>query len=241
MAIGALGLAVVMACGELRAEPQLSTEEVEAIVREYLLREPEIIMQAIEELQRRSDAQAAADQSERIGSQGEAIFADARDPILGDVEGDVTLVEFFDYRCGYCKAMAGPMRELIDGDPALRVVMKEFPILGPDSLLASKAALASQAQGGYQAMHWALLDQPRIDEGVIRRIALEQGLDAEQLLVDMESEPVLQHIQDNILLAQSLGISGTPSFIVGDTVLPGAVPAARLADLLAQERAGQEG
>jgi protein-disulfide isomerase len=83
--------------------------------------------------------------------------ADARDPVLGNPDGDVTLVEFFDYRCGYCRIMAEPMQALIARDPELRIVMKEFPILGPDSLLASRAALAAHRQGGYEAMHWALL------------------------------------------------------------------------------------
>lgn len=239
--VGAAMAGVLLAGDEARSQSELPQDEVERIVREYLLREPEVIMQAIEELQRRRDVQAADEQRQRLDSQRETLLADARDPVLGDAAGDVTLVEFFDYRCGYCKAMAAPMRELIEGDPALRVVMKEFPILGPDSLLASKAALAAAMQGGYEAMHWALYDQTRIDEGVVRDLAGEQGLDVEQLFLDMESEAVLAHIEDNILLAQSLGINGTPSFIIGDTVLPGAVPPARLSALVAQERAGEGG
>lgn len=241
LAAGMLGLAAASGAGDGRAEEQRSPAEIEAIVREYLLREPEIIMQAIEELQRRRDAQATAEQLERLDTEREALHADTRDPVLGDPAGDVTLIEFFDYRCGYCKAMAAPMRALIGDDPDLRVVMKEFPILGPDSLLASKAALAAGLQDGYEAMHWALLAQPRIDATVVRDLATEHGLDVDRLFADMESEPVLQHIQDNILLAQSLGINGTPSFVIGDTVLPGAVPADRLAALVAEERAGGEG
>jgi len=241
LAAGMLALAAASGAGDARAEEQRSPAEIEAIVRDYLLREPEIIMQAIEELQRRRDAQATAQQRERLGASRELLLTDARDPVLGDGLGDVTIVEFFDYRCAYCKAMAAPMRELIEGDPGLRVVMKEFPILGPDSLMASKAALAAELQGGYEAMHWALMDQPRIDEGVIRDLAEAQGLDVERLLADMESEPVLEHLQDNILLAQELGINGTPSFVIGDTVLPGAVPTTRLAALVAELRADQEG
>ncbi len=220
-----------------RAQADLPREEVERIVREYLLREPEIIMQAIEELQRRREAQAAADQRERLVMEREALKADARDPVLGNPDGDVTLVEFFDYRCGYCRIMAEPMQTLIANDPRLRVVMKEFPILGPDSLLASRAALAAHKQGGYEAMHWALLAESRIDEAVIRRLAAAQGLDVDRLLSDMEADAVADLIQDNILLAQGLGINGTPSFIIGDTVLPGAVPIERLVQLVDQTRA----
>jgi protein-disulfide isomerase len=226
---------------EVPAQEQLPRDEVEAIVRDYLLREPEIIMQAIEELQRRREAQAAADQRERLAGEQDALVADARDPVLGNPDGDVTLVEFFDYRCGYCRIMAEPMQELIARDPELRIVMKEFPILGPDSLLASRAALAAHRQGGYAAMHWALLAENRIDEAVIRRLAEAQGLDVDQLLADMQAEAVAAHIQDNIRLAQGLNINGTPSFVIGETVLPGAVPVERLAGLVAEERQASGG
>jgi protein-disulfide isomerase len=223
--------------GDGRAQTALPEAEIERIVREYLLREPEIIMQAIEELQRRREAQAAVDQRDRLAAEQQALKADPRDPILGNPEGDVTLVEFFDYRCGYCRIMAEPMQALLASDPDLRIVMKEFPILGPDSLLAARAALAAHEQGGYEAMHWALLAANRIDEAVIRSLALANGLDADRLFADMEADAVADHIQDNILLAQGLGINGTPSFIIGETVLPGAVPLERLTQLVDQTRA----
>ena len=239
----ALALVALLAAGSslgvgtAQAQTEPSTEEIERIVREYLLREPEIIMQAIEELQRRREATTVAEQRERLTSGRDALVADDRDPVIGNPDGDVTLVEFFDYRCGYCRAMVEPMQSLLEGDPQLRVVMKEFPILGPDSLLASRAALAAHMQDGYEAMHWGLLAESSIDEAAIRRLAEEQGLDVEQLMVDMQSETVAEHIQDNIQLAQGLAINGTPSFVIGDTILPGAVPAERLADLVGQERA----
>jgi len=222
------------------AQDELPRDEVERIVREYLLREPEIIMQAIEELQRRREAQAAVEQRERLTGEQDALYADARDPVLGNPDGDVTLIEFFDYRCGYCRIMAEPMQALLADDPNLRVVMKEFPILGPDSLLASRAALAAHRQGGYEAMHWALLAENRIDEAVIRRLAEAQGLDVDQLFADMQAEPIAEHIQDNILLAQGLDINGTPSFVIGEAVLPGAVPVERLAGLVAEQRTKAE-
>jgi protein-disulfide isomerase len=235
--VGAAMAGMLLTGGAASAQSALPQDEVERIVREYLLREPEIIMQAIEELQRRRDAQAAATQRERLAGERETLEADARDPVLGNPDGDVTLVEFFDYRCGYCRIMAEPMQTLLAGDPELRVVMKEFPILGPDSLLASRAALAAHRQGGYEAMHWALLAESRIDETAIRRLAEAQGLDVEQLFADMEADEVADHIQDNILLAQGLGINGTPSFVIGETVLPGAVPVERLTQLVEELRA----
>ncbi len=236
-----VSMLVVAAPSDGPAATELPREEVEAMVKEYLLREPEIIMQAIEELQRRRDAQAAVGQRERLAGAQDALVADSRDPVLGNPDGDVTLVEFFDYRCGYCRIMAEPMQALLADDPDLRVVMKEFPILGPDSLLASRAALAAHRQGGYEAMHWALLAENRIDEAVIRRLAEAQGLDVDQLLADMQAEPIAAHIQDNIRLAQGLNINGTPSFVIGETVLPGAVPVERLAGLVADVRAAEGG
>ena len=233
---GLLALVSSLGAGAAQAQTEPSTEEIERIVREYLLREPEVIMQAIEELQRRREATTAAEQRERLASGRDALVADDRDPVIGNPDGDVTLVEFFDYRCGYCRAMIEPMQSLLEGDPQLRVVMKEFPILGPDSLLASRAALAAHMQDGYEAMHWGLLGESTIDEATIRRLAEAQGLDVEQLMADMHSDTVADHIQDNIQLAQGLAINGTPSFVIGDTILPGAVPATRLADLINQQR-----
>lgn len=234
----ALGAVLVSGAGEARAqETGLPVEEVERIVRDYLMREPEIIMQAVEELQRRREAAAAASQQDRLAAERDALVADPRDPILGNPDGDVTLVEFFDYRCGYCRAMVEPMRGLLAEDADLRVVMKEFPILGPESLLASRAALAAHAQGLFEPMHWGLMGLNRIDEPAIRALAAEIGLDVERLFADMEAETVLGHIEDNLVMGQGLGINGTPSFIIGETLLPGAVPVARLTDLVAQERA----
>lgn len=241
-----LGLATLAAALALpgipaRAADELPQAEVERIVREYLLREPEVIMEAIEELQRRRDMAASQQQREQILANRPMLVADPRDPAIGNPDGDVTLVEFFDYRCGYCRAMVDSLNELIETDSELRVVMKEFPILGPESLLAAKAALAADRQGGYSAMHFALMAEDRIDDATIRRLAEANGLDVEQLVADMESEPVRAHIQDNIRLAQSLGISGTPSFVVGETLLPGAVPLAALNEHIDAERSASGG
>ena len=236
-----LAFTLVLPLLPAQAADELPKAEVEQIVRDYLMREPEIIMQAIEELQRRRDMAAGEQQRDQIVANRQSLVADPRDPALGNPDGDVTLVEFFDYRCGYCRGMMDTLDELVDSDPDLRMVMKEFPILGPESLLAAKAALAADRQGAYAAVHFALMAADRIDDATIRRIAADNGLDVDQLLADMESEPVLTHIQDNIRLAQSLGISGTPSFVVGDTLLPGAVPLAALNEHIGAERSAAGG
>ncbi|MEZ5904893.1 MAG: DsbA family protein [Geminicoccaceae bacterium] len=236
-----LALALTLPLQPARAADELPQAEVERIVRDYLLREPEVIMQAIEELQRRRDLAASQQQREQIVANQPKLVADPRDPAIGNPDGDVTLVEFFDYRCGYCRAMVDSMNALIDSDPDLRVVMKEFPILGPDSLLAAKAALAADRQGAYAAMHFGLMAEDRIDDAAIRRLAAANGLDVGRLLADMESEPVRAHIQDNIRLAQSLGISGTPSFVIGEALLPGAVPLTALNEHIGAERSAAGG
>ncbi len=241
LGLAALAAALALPGIPARAADELPQAEVERIVREYLLREPEVIMQAIEELQRRRDMAASEQQRDQIVANRSMLVADPRDPAIGNPDGDVTLVEFFDYRCGYCRAMVDSLSELIETDSGLRVVMKEFPILGPESLLAAKAALAADRQGGYSAMHFALMAEDRIDDATIRRLAAANDLDVDQLMADMESEPVRAHIQDNIRLAQSLGISGTPSFVVGETLLPGAVPLAALNEHIDAERAASGG
>jgi protein-disulfide isomerase len=241
LGLAALAFALVLPLLPARAADQLPQAEVERIVREYLLREPEVIMQAIEELQRRRDLAASQQQRDQIAANRQLLVADSRDPAIGNPDGDVTLVEFFDYRCGYCRAMVDSINELVASDPDVRVVMKEFPILGPESLLAAKAALAADRQGAYAAMHFALMAEDRIDEAAIRRLAAANDLDVDRLMADMESEPVRAHIQDNIRLAQSLGISGTPSFVVGETLLPGAVPLAALNEHIGAERSAAGG
>ncbi|MCB1993486.1 MAG: thioredoxin domain-containing protein, partial [Geminicoccaceae bacterium] len=130
LGLAALAFALVLPLLPARAADELPQAEVERIVREYLLREPEVIMQAIEELQRRRDLAASQQQRDQIAANRQMLVADSRDPAIGNPDGDVTLVEFFDYRCGYCRAMVDSINELVASDPDVRVVMKEFPILG---------------------------------------------------------------------------------------------------------------
>jgi protein-disulfide isomerase len=220
------------------AQAPVSREAVEQIVRDYLMREPEVLFEALQELRRRREAAEALQQSAMLAARADELFASPHDPILGNAEGDATLVEFFDYRCGYCRAMTAGMRELIAGDAGLRVAMKELPILGPDSLRAAKAALAAHRQGRYEAMHWALMEASDLSESGILALARGLGLDPARLAADMAGPEVRAVIDANLALAQALGINGTPSFVVGGTLLPGAVPVERLSALIAAERRG---
>ena len=144
--------------------------------------------------------------------------------VAGNPQGDVTVVEFFDYQCGYCKAVQADTQTLIKGDSKLRFVLKEFPILGPASVVASKAALASRGQGKYVEFHNALMAQRgQLDEAVIMRLAKSVGLDTDRLKKDMDSPDVLKVIAANQALAEKLNIRGTPAFVFGDELVPGAI------------------
>ena len=215
---------------------ELPVEEVERIVREYLMREPEIIYEAIEELQARRQIAERERQRQAIGELQDEIFENPNDPIIGNPEGDVTLVEFFDYRCGYCRQMGPGMQELVEQDGELRVVMKEFPILGPDSVVAARAALAARMQGDYGSFHFALMEADNLTPEGVFQLAIDHNLDVTQLEEDMNGEEVAQQIGENIQLAEALGITGTPSFIVGETLVPGAASIEQLAQLVDQER-----
>ena len=160
---------------------------------------------------------------------------------LGNPEGDTVIVEFFDYNCPYCKRAAPEVAGLIADDPDLRVVMREWPILGPDSELAARASLAARAQGKYAAFHAALMAQPRANEATIRRAAEEAGLDFDRLQADMNAPEVEAHIVRSRELATQLGISGTPTFVIGDTLVPGYAEKAQLAAIIAEGRDSEGG
>lgn len=212
-------------------------QEIRDIVRAYLLEHPEVIVEAIQVLQDRQDAAEAEHAKGQIAELRDKLLRDARDPVIGNPVGDVTLVEFFDYRCGYCKQAQPIVMELIKADPKVRVVLKEFPILGPDSVLASHAALAAVGQDKYRELHEALIaSRGALPEDKIMAIAKSVGLDTDRLKQDMAAPAIAGHIDDVKTLAQDLGINGTPGFIIGDTLVPGVVDLATLQKLVDEAR-----
>ncbi len=212
--------------------------EIETILRTYLMENPEIIMEAVAVLQAREE-QAAEDRArDQLAARGDELFDSPTSPVMGNPDGDVTLVEFFDYNCGYCKRVLDDVFALVEEDDNVRIVFKELPILHETSVLAARAALAAQAQGLYVEYHNALMaHRGRMSEEVVFDLARQVGLDVEQLRTDMESDAVAREIAANMALAQALGIRGTPAFIVGDQVIPGAVGIDVLREVIAQARA----
>jgi protein-disulfide isomerase len=221
-------------------KPPLTADQekrVREMIKEYILANPEIILEAVQTLRRRQEeAQQKSAQealkTKRVDLQG------AKDlPVAGNPNGTVTIVEFFDYRCGYCKSAKPALDEVVRGDGKVRLVMKEFPILGPASRVASLAAIAAHKQGKYLAYHNAMMAYPNnLTEDVIFALARQVGLDVAKLKEDMKAPDVLELIARTNKLAQELGINGTPAFVIGDTIIPGAVSADELKAKIAEAR-----
>ena len=229
-----------------QVSPQVSTgadepDRFERRVREYLLKNPEVIMEALQVLQDRQRAAEAEDLRRTIAERSDEILNDPAAPVGGNPAGEVTLVEFFDYNCHYCRRVAPTVVELEEADPDLRLIYREFPILGPGSQFAARAALASRRQGKYVAFHNALMQATeQVTEESVMEVARTVGLDAEQLTAGMQDSAIQEAIARNLQLADALGITGTPSFIIGEEVVPGAVDLRTLQSLITRARRGQE-
>jgi protein-disulfide isomerase len=238
LTVGIVLVASAPAGAEQAKAVDLPVEQIEKIVREYLLREPEVVYDALEELQRRQAEAAAVRQRAAIAQNQGELMNDHASPVGGNPDGDVTLVEFFDYRCAYCRRVVSSMRALLDEDRGLRVVFKELPVLGPDSVRAARAALASRNQDGYVPFHFALMTADDLSLAGIRAAAETVGLDPDQLEADMAAPEVMATIEANYALANELGIEGTPAFVIGEQLIPGAVDKARLEQLIDEARSG---
>jgi protein-disulfide isomerase len=219
------------------AAQDLTDARIKELALQAIMENPQIIMEAVALLDQERNAQQAAVQEQTLAQQREVLENDPNAPFMGGADAGTVVVEFFDYNCPYCKRAATDVKALLAADSDVRVVYREWPILGEGSVLAARAALAARAQGKYAEMHWALMElQGRAEEASILAAARSVGLDIDQLIVDMDSEDVTAHIEVSRGLAQSLGFTGTPAFVVGDALVPGAVPLAELQSLVAQAR-----
>ena len=235
----ALAAAAISALALPAAAQELSEERIKELVYEAILENPQIVMDAVDLLREREAAEAEMAAAAAMEEQAELLYEDPGAPVLGNPEGDVTIVEFFDYNCPYCKRAAQTIEALVEADPQLRVVFREWPILGEGSVAASRASLAAREQGEglYEIFHYALMNAPgRLTEASVMQIAADSGLDVERLREDMGSDAVDEHIANSMALAEALGINGTPAFVVGDTLVPGAVPIEELVGLVASKR-----
>lgn len=212
-------------------------EQTEAIVREYLLKNPEIIREALAALEAREAAERTRLAAVKLQSKQKELFANAFDPVAGDPEGDVSIAVFFDYACGYCRKSLPGLNTLLENDPAVRIVFKEFPILGPASRTAALAALAAGRQGKYIEFHNALLASQDLGDAAIKTIAADLGLDYKQLVKDMADPVFAVQIAKNAALANDLDINGVPAYVINDQIIPGAINEASLAAIVEKHRA----
>lgn len=197
--------------------------EIEGIVKDYLLKNPGLLLEVMEKLEEQQKQAARSKASEAIVANKTGLFQ-SEDDFVFNAEGTVPIVEFFDYQCGYCKRMLPTIVRLLDENHSVRFIYKEFPILGPASVVASKAALASKRQGKYLDFHNAMMAMRRpLDENAVYDIAAQVGIDVARLKEDMNDPEIQAIIERNRALGEGMGLRGTPSFVVGDALVPGAI------------------
>jgi protein-disulfide isomerase len=219
--------------------------EIEKIVREYLLSHPEVLQDAMAELEKRQTAEDAQKHLAAIKDNATAIFSSPRQVNLGNLQGDVTMVEFFDYNCAFCKRAMSDMLDLMKNDPKLKVVLKEFPVLGEGSLQAAQVAVAVRMQDKtgkkYLDFHTKLLGgRGPADKARALAAAKEAGFDLGRLDKDLQSDEVKQTLEENLKLAEGLGLNGTPSYVFPAEVVVGAVGLPALKGKINSARCGKE-
>ncbi len=212
-------------------------QQIETIIHDYLMQHPDVLIAALRQAEDKLHHDDDAKASQAVTQHRKEVFKDPATPIAGNPQGDVAVVEFFDYRCPYCKQVEPALDSMLKQDPKLRLVYKEFPILGPVSVTAAHAALAARAQGKYDAFHTAMMAaRGSITDDTVYQVAGSVGLDVEKLKRDMASPEIAQAIKANMKLADALDIHGTPAFVVGDKVVPGAVDLDALKTMVSDAR-----
>lgn len=211
--------------------------EIVQVMRDAMKADPSILRDAIETLQSADEQDAQAEMKAAVAQHRQALVANPGDPVAGNPAGDVTVVEFYDPRCPYCKRMLPAIDAILAKDHGVRLVFKDIPVLGPPSMIAARAILAAGNQGAYLTMQSALMRSPaQPTEDLVRQMAIGLHLDAARLQGDMNSPAIIGKIQANMTLAKALKVQGTPVFIVGDTVIPGAIDQPQLEAAIAQDR-----
>ena len=199
--------------------------ELNEIIRGYLLEHPEILREMSTKLEQNEKRAEETARIDALNSQTAAVFKNAGDAVVGNPKGDVTIVEFMDYNCGWCKKSMSEVTALVEKDPNLKVIFKEFPIFGEHSEYAARGALAAEKQGKYWPLHIAMFShEGQVTKDVVDQLATEQGLDMVKFKKDMTDKTVIDTIAANYDLAKALQLNGTPAFIIDTKVVPGYLP-----------------
>ncbi len=215
---------------------QSERETMEKIIREYLLKNPTVIREALSALQMQEEKEKQEAIANNLKQFKSEIYGDKDSPVGGNKKGDVTIVVFFDYFCGYCRKTLPELKAFLVNNSTVRVIYKELPIMGAESLVAARAALAAQRQGKYLEFHHALVEAENANVATIRNISKRLGLNYETLKKDMEDPKLNESLERNQRLAASIGVDGTPAYLVGDQFIPGAIESDALAKFVADER-----
>ncbi|HEY6024862.1 MAG TPA: DsbA family protein [Pseudolabrys sp.] len=246
LAAASVALLTLAAPQTSRADEFSATQrgEVERIVREYLIAHPEVLQEAMSELEKRQSAAESEKHKAAVKQYSQALFSSPRQVVLGNPSGNVTFVEFFDYNCGYCKRAMDDMLTLLKDDPKLKVVLKEFPVLGPGSVEAARVAVAVRMQDKtgkkYLEFHQKLLGgRGQADKAHALAVAKDIGLDMTRLDKDMASPEVKATLEESFKLAEALGLNGTPSYVIGEDVVVGAVGLDALKEKVNTSRCGK--
>jgi len=236
-------LATALAFTALTATAEMTSEEREAFraeVRAYLLENPDVIVEAMQVLEARQQAEQATADLDLIDANELDLYDDPASWVGGNPDGDVTIVEFIDYRCGYCRRAHPEVSELVESDGNIRIIVKEFPILGEDYVAASRFAIATLQKAGaeaYKAAHDALIALPgQVSDDVLRNVARTIGVEPDAVLEHMDSPDVDSVIAENRALAQRLQINGTPSFVMAGQMIRGYVPLDGMRQIVADGR-----
>jgi protein-disulfide isomerase len=233
-----LSVAMLICFGPLRAEDvsaALSRGDIEKIVREYILQHPEVLMESVQSHRERERVEAQTRSKDAVAANRRQLFDDAASPVAGPAEAKVSIVQFFDYKCGYCRRVSSTVSTLLEKHKNVRMIYKELPILGADSHVASRAALAAEKQGAYMAFHRELMSlsgpiTPEAIEGTGKKL----GLDVARLKADMSSKEVEGELTQNQRLANAIGVQSTPSFVIGGELISGAMDLARFEELISK-------
>jgi protein-disulfide isomerase len=223
-----------IAAEEITAEQR---KAIEGIIHDYLMKNPDVLIDALREAEAKANSDADTKAAQVLRDRRHEVFDDPATPVGGNPQGDVTVVEFFDYRCPYCKQVQPALQKLLDQDRKLRFVYKEFPVLGEQSDIAAHAALAARLQGRYEAFHNAMMAaKGQISEELVYRVAGSVGLDVDRLKRDMTDPEIERALSANRALAKALELRGTPGFIIGDHIVPGAIDLDALKTMVADAR-----